>query len=155
MIKPAYWKPLQKLAARQVKINELTRSVISTPHVIAENNYPLYLMIKEVEGLSLSDPEILPHVVGQEAAELIGAKCLTSYWLWFVLRNWALKSQTRDCSIADEIEHTRSRVQSLYSEQWQTSVERMKPAQIAEFTAYGFLLWDSSQQAIVPNPIFF
>jgi hypothetical protein len=151
MLNSLYSKPLYQIAVAQLEKNGLHRSVIQTQNVIAENNYALYLMIKDVEGLILSDPEILPHLLGKEAKR-IAQTCLTSYWLWRVLRGVALNS---DRPVDDEITRIRLAAKASFGNVWDTPIPEMKPEQIAQFTTYGFLLWDATQNAIAPNPIFF
>jgi hypothetical protein len=151
MLNPTYKKALYQLASAQKKETGIYRSFVQTP--IAQGlNTALYNIIKEAEGISLTDPEILPYLIGNET-ELLTQKCLNTFWAWLILREACFKSG--ETPIEEAIAQRCSFTKESYPELTKAPIAQMEPKQIAQFTAYGFLLWDGAKNAIAPNPIFF
>jgi hypothetical protein len=111
-------------------------------------------MIRCVEDISLTDSELLPHLIGEEEALLLEQKCLTTYWAWRVLAEVPLKLATKT-PVEWTINEIRSNTRATFREKLNIPVSQMEQKLISELTAYGILLWDSSNNQIVPNPIFF
>jgi hypothetical protein len=151
MLNPTYEKALYRLSSVQKEKTAIYRSFLQTPITEGLNN-PLYRIIKEAEGVSLTDPEILPYLVGAEA-ELLTQKCPNTYWAWSTLKEACFKNGKTP--IEEAITESRFIARHSFRELMDVPIAQMEPKQIVQFTAYGFLLWDGAKNAIALNPIFF
>jgi hypothetical protein len=155
MLNEQYSKTLYQLAQAQKVKSGLHRSVvISTSSVIQSIGIHLYPMIDKIENISLTDPEILPHLIGEDEAKLLEQKCLTTYWAWRVLAEVPLKPAAKT-PVEWTLNEIRSNTKATFREKLNIPVSQMEQKVVSKLTAYGILLWDGSNNQIVPNPIFF
>jgi hypothetical protein len=154
MINPLYIKALYNLAkAKRIETGVNRSTFVQSAKAIEETiQHPLYFLIWNTENIRLTNIEVLPHIIGDET-ERLTQKCLTDYWAWKVLQEACIIGE--NTPITHALNEMRSHIKPIYREKLNIPVSQMKQELISELTAYGILLWDGSNNQIVPNPIFF
>jgi len=143
--------PLKNLAMERVRITGMERNTIRLNDIQQELENYFYWLIEDVEKKKLNDTDLISYIIGDEK-NLLLQKCLTPYWGWRVLQK--LEGVASEHPIAQALEQERSHAREMFGAKLSNPLTDMKPEEVVELTAYGFLLWDEIEKEVVVNPIF-